>query len=192
MINPFSNSAYLPLPPEAVVLLDSVSPPPRLVAHLVLVHDVASRLTDRVAQSFPAVAFDREAVLFGAATHDIGKAVETAELAQPGKEHEQRGVMMLQEMGIPEKRARFAITHGNWDNAPDIHFEDLLVALADNCWKGKRVDSLETKTVEFLSSASGLAAWTCYAELDEILGSLAEGADARLAWQARFGTEQNS
>ena len=189
MNNPFSNSDYRPFPSEVAKLLERVSAPPRLVAHLILVHDVASKLADGIAQCFPSVAFDRHAVLFGAATHDIGKALDRSELTQPGKRHEERGVELLREMAIPDDRARFAYTHGNWSSGRDITLEDLLVALADNCWKGKRVDELESKTVELLSSASGEAAWTCYAELDEILGSLAADADSRLAWQAAFGTQ---
>lgn len=91
-------------------------------------------------------------------------------------------------MGISEDRARFAYTHGNWNTAQNVAIEDLLVALADNCWKGKRVDELETKTVDFLGSVSGKPTWDCYAVLDDILSSLAVDADARLEWQRQFGT----
>jgi len=145
---------------------------------------------EQLSQAFPNVTFDRDAVLFGAATHDMGKALDVAELVQPGKDHERRGVELLLDMGIPEVRARFAYTHGNWDTAQNVTLEDLLVALADNCWKGKRLDELETKTVNLLSSASGKPAWDCYAELDDILGSLAAHADARLEWQRKFGTKR--
>jgi hypothetical protein len=144
---------------------------------------------ERLTQAFPNVTFDRDTVLFGAATHDLGKALDIAELVQPGKEHERRGFELLLDMGIAADRARFAFTHGNWDTVKDVALEDLLVALADNCWKGKRVAELETKTVNLLSSVSGKAAWDCYAELDDILGSLAADADSRLAWQHEFPAE---
>lgn len=190
MADPLSNSAFRPLPPDVLGLLRRTSAPPRLIAHLVLVHDFASRLTEQLSQAFPNVTFDTDAVLFGAGIHDVGKALDTAELVQPGKEHETHGVELLLQMGIPEGRAKFAYTHGNWNTAQNVTLEDLLVALADNCWKGKRVDELETRAVDLLSSASGKPAWDCYAELDDILGSLAADADDRLEWQRQFGTQR--
>lgn len=81
---------------------------------------------------------------------------------------------------------RFAYTHGNWDGAAAVNLEDLLVALADKCWKGQRVDRLESKISAVLSAASSKPEWACYAELDEILQELTKDADARLAWQQAF------
>jgi putative nucleotidyltransferase with HDIG domain len=190
MADPLENSDFVRLPQDVANLLRRTSSPPRLIAHLILVHDVAFKLVQRIAQVFPNVPFDREAVLFGAATHDIGKALDVAELMQPGKEHEKHGFELLRALEINEDRARFAYTHGNWATIPDARLEDLLVALADNCWKGKRVDELETKTVSLLSSPSGKPMWDCYAELDDILTSLAADADARLAWQSGFHAER--
>ena len=149
MVDPLSNSTFRQLPTDVPNLLREVSAPPRLVAHLILVHDVASKLVEQLSQTFPNVTFDKNEVLFGAATHDLGKALDIAELVQPGKEHERHGVQLLLDMGIPENRARFAYTHGNWNTTQNITLEDLLVALADKCWKGKRVDELETRTVDF-------------------------------------------
>lgn len=189
MENPFSNPAYRKLPPDAVILLQQVSAPPRLVAHLIVVHDVASRLVERICETFPGLRLDREAVVFGASVHDLGKSICTDELGEAGKAHEKRGVELLRSMGISGDRARFAFTHGNWGTAEDLTLEDLIVALADNCWKGKRVDELEVKAVDLLSSASGKPVWTCFADLDEILESLAQDADKRLAWQGAYSTQ---
>lgn len=191
MENPLANPEYRRLPDDAVGLLQEVSSPPRLVAHLVLVHDVAWTLMERISETFPAVHFDREAVLFGASTHDIGKTVCRNELVKSGKEHERRGMELLRGMGVAENRARFAFTHGNWKNAEPITMEDLLVALADKCWKGKRIDELEAMAADRLSRASSKPAGTCRAELDEILGSLACDAEARLAWRDRFDATGN-
>ncbi|WP_420802770.1 hypothetical protein [Streptomyces adustus] len=58
------------LPDRVVELLSSLGSPPRLAAHLRAVHDVAHQLVDWLEQRCPAATFDREAVLFGAATHD--------------------------------------------------------------------------------------------------------------------------
>lgn len=189
MADPFSNPDLRPLPPEVKSLLLRTSASPRLIAHLVLVHDVASRLAERLSQTFPGVSFDKDAVLFGAATHDIGKALSTTELVQPGKKHERRGVHLLLYLGVDENRARFSYTHGNWAAVEGVTLEDLLVALADTCWKGKRVDELEARTVDLLSHASGRPEWDCFADLDGILTSLAAGADSRLAWQQEFRTD---
>jgi hypothetical protein len=61
---------------------------------------------------------------------------------------------------------------------PTIKLEDLLVALADKCWKGQRVDKLESKVTALLSASSSKPEWACYAELDEILQGLTKDADA--------------
>jgi hypothetical protein len=82
--------------------------------------------------------FDRAAVLFGAATHDIGKIVHVAELSGPGSRHEAEGQQLLLAAGVEPRLARFAATHASWH--PGIETEDLLVSLADKVWKAKRVD----------------------------------------------------
>jgi len=49
-----------------------------------LVHDVAAQLTAALQQRHPKLIFDRSAVLYGAATHDIGKVVHPTELTGQG------------------------------------------------------------------------------------------------------------
>jgi HD domain-containing protein len=186
MNDPFLDSTYRQLPQEAVNLLRQLAAPPRLVAHLRLVHDVAASLVERVAAAFPEVTFSKEEVLFGASIHDFGKVIERSELSRSGKQHQQLGVELLHSMGISHARARFAYSHGNWDQMPSVSLEDLLVALADKCWKGKRVDELESKIASLLSAASKKPEWACFAKLDEILQELTKDADARLAWQGAF------
>ena len=93
---------------------------------------------------------------------------------------------MMKKLGVSEQRARFALSHGNWDGNPAIKIEDLLVALADNCWKGKRVSELETKVVDAIARTTGNDHWQVFAILDDILQKLAADADHRLAWQAQF------
>jgi HD superfamily phosphodiesterase len=188
MNDPFLNSTYRQLPQETVNLLRQVAAPPRLVAHLILVHDVAAILAERVTATFPEVTFSREEVLFGASIHDFGKVIERSELNKSGTQHEQRGIELLRSMGISSDRARFAYTHGHWDRMPSVSLEDLLVALADKCWKGKRVDELESKIAALLSAASKRPEWACFAQLDEIVQELTKDADARLTWQGAFET----
>ena len=189
MADPLANSDFRPLPSDVMTLLSRVSASQRLIAHLILVHDVASRLVEQITRTFPNVPFDKDAVLYGAATHDLGKAIHFEELVQAGKAHERRGFELLQELGVSAERARFAFTHGNWETLENVGLEDLLVALADNCWKGKRPEQLESRTVDLLSTLSGRPVWDCYSEPDDILGSLAADADNRLAWQGEFDTK---
>ena len=149
-------------------------------------HDVACRLVDGIQNAFPDLELDSKSVFFGAATHDIGKSIEIEELVAPGKSHEARGADLMKKLGVPEEYARFTQSHGNWDDNPAIQIEDLLVALADNCWKGKRVSELETKAVNAIAGTSGKAHWEVFTALDDILAELAADADSRLAWQAQF------
>jgi hypothetical protein len=135
---------------------------------------------------FPGLKFDADSVFFGAATHDIGKAIYPEELTGPGKSHEEEGAVLLKKHGVSVERARFAYTHGNWKNDPSARIEDLLVALADNCWKGKRIPELEAEAVTSVSIMTGKESWEVFAALDNILTELASDADERLAWQAKF------
>ena len=171
-----TESGLRPLPPEAAAILREVGAPPRLAAHLRAVHDVAAQLLDWLAVAAPGLAVDREAVLFGAATHDIGKALHPHELSGPGHEHEQAGAHMLRRYG---HLARFAATHAQWDR-PDATPEELLVTLADKVWKGRRETGLEERVAALL----GGAPWEAYMVLDDELTRIAEDAEARLAFQA--------
>jgi hypothetical protein len=173
---------YLPLPAEAVALVEAAGAPPRLLAHLRLVHDVAARISTWAGDRLP---FDADAVLFGAATHDIGKVVHPEELEVPGRRHEAAGRELLLRRGVDADRARFAGTHGSW-TAPGIRTEDLLVSLADKVWKAQRVPSLEQLIVDRLAAAGGIEPWQAFLDLDDLLDDIAAGADARLAFQNAF------
>ncbi|MFC0038351.1 HD domain-containing protein [Actinomadura rayongensis] len=159
--------------------------PPRLAAHLRLVHDAARRIADWLQQRHPRLSFDRRAVLFGAATHDIGKALHPAELSGPGSTHEPAGRDLLLQHGFDSDLARFAATHASWDQ-PGITLEDLLVSLADKVWKNKRVLDLEDLVVNHLAHATGHQPWEEYAALDEFLTRLGDIADQRLAFQTTY------
>lgn len=177
-----TESGLLPLPDRAASLLREMRAPPRLAAHLRAVHDVASRLLDWLGQEYPNVTADRDAVLFGAATHDIGKTVHPGELSGPGSTHEQAGYQLLLDHGVAETMARFARTHAAW-TGPNITIEDLLVSLADKIWKAKRVPDLEQLVLDRLAAAAGQQPWEAFLALDTVLTRLAENADYRLAFQ---------
>lgn len=174
-----------PLPPPVADLLRSLNAPPRLAAHLRAVHDVALQLVEWAEHRYPDLTVDREAVLFGAATHDIGKTVHTAELSGPGSSHEETGRELLLAHGFGPDLARFAGTHTAWTD-PDVTLEDLLVSTADKVWKNKRVSDLEDLVISRLAQATGRQPWEEYLALDELLGRIGNGADCRLAFQASF------
>jgi hypothetical protein len=172
-----------PLPTAAETLLADLQAPPRLIAHLRLVHDVACQLVSWMERHHPSVEFDRDAVLFGAATHDIGKVLHPNELSGPGSSHEPAGHELLLARGVEERLARFARTHASW-TADDIGLEDLLVSLADKVWKAKRVPDLEQLVTVRLATAAGQEPWEVFMALDDELDRIASGADARLAFQS--------
>lgn len=174
-----------PLPPRVPPLLRDVCAPPRLAAHLRLVHDVACELVEWVGRYSPGLVLDRTAVLFGAATHDIGKALHVAELSGPGDSHEEAGRALLLAHGVEPRLARFAATHGSWTGDGST-VEDLLVSLADKVWKGKRVTDLEDLVVGRLAGATGSERWEAFLALDGFLDTVAADADRRLAFQASF------
>jgi hypothetical protein len=177
-----------PLPGQAALVLEAVEAPPRLVAHLRAVHDVAAQLLDWIATRGLNVALDPGAVLFGAATHDIGKAQYTAELSGPGSHHEPAGRDLLLKHGVDPNLARFAATHATWNT--DTGLEELLVSLADAIWKNKRRPDLEDLVVSHLATASGREVWDEFLALDDILTRIGDGADARLAYQMSYPVSQ--
>ncbi|NUP52712.1 MAG: HD domain-containing protein [Catenulispora sp.] len=180
-LDDLDHPALRPLPESAVEVLEEVEAPPRLVAHLRAVHDVAAQLVDWVVGRDLPVALDSEAVLFGAATHDIGKVLHPAELSGPGSSHEPAGRDLLVTHGIRPELARFAANHAAWDAGTDL--DELLVSLADAIWKNKRRQDLEDLVVARLAAASGRAVWDEFLALDDVLTRIGDEADARLAYQ---------
>jgi hypothetical protein len=152
---------------------------------LTIVHDVASRLLESLRRAFGNLDVAEGAILFGAATHDIGKTRVPKELVGPGKEHEAAGRDLLVEHGIEPALARFAETHGTWRD-PDSGLEDLLVAFADKIWKAKRIDELEERIARDISEGTGMDFWGVLTRFSDIAEDLAHGAEARLDWLRRF------
>jgi HD superfamily phosphodiesterase len=154
---------YADLPDPVIQLLKSAKAPERLVAHLTLVHDVATKLTKKVRREYPALLFDEQAVLFGAATHDIGKASFPAELVGPGSMHEECGAEILKQFGIPDPLARFPRTHAVWSEQSTI--EDLLVSVADKIWRGKRQEDLERILFQRVSLQLSKPEWEVFVSM---------------------------
>lgn len=171
------------LPPEAQAALAKYAAPPRLIAHLIVVHDVAVRLIEYLAIAWPELAYSQQDVLLGAATHDIGKVVYPDELTGPGARHEEVGPQLLLESDFTANSARFARTHSRWQQDASVQLEDVLVAFSDTIWKGKRDTILEQALVSYIASQSQEEVWKVYIKLDEIADELAQGAHERILWQ---------
>jgi hypothetical protein len=126
--------------------------------------------------------FDAEAVLFGAATHDLGKVLHPGELTGPGNLHERDGSALLERNNVSLELARFATTHASWSRK-SLSLDDLLVALADCVWKGQRLEALEAQVIVKIAEMSGMEAWEVFDKLDELLEKIAAHGEERLAWQ---------
>lgn len=172
-----------PLPPPVAELLDALDAPPRLAAHLRAVHDAAHRLTGTLGEPPVTLAFDRHAVLFGAATHDIGKTEHVAELSGPGSAHEEAGYRLLMRYGVPDRLARFARTHAAW-TGPGIELEDLLVSLADKVCNGRREPALERLLTRQISAVTGCPPGQASTWLDDVVQPVAADAGRLLAFQS--------
>lgn len=170
------------LPDHISELLSKLDAPDRLKKHLQLVHAVTNELLSHIQQKWPEMTLDKELVLFGASTHDIGKSKVQSELFESGKKHEAIGHEMLLTLGFSEEQSRFAFTHGNWEEE-NLPLEDLLVSLSDKIWKGKRIDLLEEKVTQKISEKTETEFWEVYGSLDEIVSRVCVESDQRLNWQ---------
>lgn len=178
-----------PLPDAAQALINRLSAPPRLVAHLLLVHDTAVRLVTLIQAAWPDIILDTDTIVLGAALHDIGKIQHPEELSYTGGEHERVGERLLLDPGIDPRVARYARTHGSWLDKDDIELEDLIVALADTSWKGKRDERLEALIVDKFADATAAERWDIFLALDDMIEKVAEDGNRRVAWQSTFPIE---
>ena len=176
-----------PLPQDVEELLTKLNAPKRLKMHLLIVHDVAATLADAFQQAWATLPLDKDLVRFGAATHDIGKVLHQNELYGHGSHHEESGPTLLMDYGYTPDQSRFARTHGSWRTEPDLTVEDLLVALADSCWKGQRESELETMIAAMISHQLGVESWEVFLTLDDVLDEVTGRAEERLALQAGEG-----
>jgi putative nucleotidyltransferase with HDIG domain len=159
--------------------------PPRLLAHLTTVHHVASIILDWLEKTYPALSLDKEAVRFGAMTHDIGKVTAREEIDRPGADHEKLGYQLLLTYNVSPELARFTYTHSAWTNKTTT-IEDWIVSLADKVWKGKRVIDLEELIVQHISDMVNKEKWEVFGELDDLLTLISQDADKRLAYQSKL------
>jgi putative nucleotidyltransferase with HDIG domain len=164
--------------------------PDRLLAHLTIVHEVAHAILAWLKETYPQINIDKEAVLFGAITHDIGKIRAVEELNKPGSTHEKLGYELLLEYGVSPDQARFTYTHSQWMK-PDTKLEDWVVSLADKVWKGKRVVEIEERIINHIHEITNEQRWGIFLKLDDFLQSIAKDAHQRLLSQASQKTSPN-
>jgi hypothetical protein len=176
-----------PLPTVVQDLCQQFNATPRLVVHLQVVHEAAGKSVLGLKKALPGITLDEPAILFGAATHDLGKTMHPEELGASGEKHQENGPALLISKGVDPRLARFALTHGRWDDTMSV--EDFVVALADNVWNGRRLPDLEAIIARRIAGQTGVPEWQVFSWLDEILGETAEGADERLAYQRSFGVD---
>ncbi len=169
-------------PEKITAILNNVNAPDRLKRHLHLVYSTAKEFLYLIKKEWPELELKEELILFGSATHDIGKSKIKNELYEHGNQHEKVGKQLLSELGFTESESRFTETHGNWQT-PSLPLEDLIVILADKLWKGKRIYELEEKIGQIISSELQLNYWQLYTKFNAILEKISLGADERIAWQ---------
>ncbi len=162
---------------DALALLTELGAPPHLVRHHALVAEAATDLVAGLAE-YRRV-FDGAVVVLGAAVHDAGKILHPAEMRGPGHRHEAAGRDLLLVQGLPHL-ARYCVSHAQW-SPPGVPLEDLLVALADKLWKGKRVQALEHAVVTRLAAATGAEFWEVFVHADSAFERVAADGATRLA-----------
>jgi HD superfamily phosphodiesterase len=163
---------------EARALLVKLGASERLVRHTVLVAEAAEIVLRELA--LLGVGVDTHFVGLGVVFHDTGKIEHPSELAQPGHEHEADGERLLLRAGVDAAVARCCLSHARWAQMT-TSFEELLVALADTLWKGKRNAHLEKVVVERAAALAGKPFWDLFVPLDTCFERVATGGAERLA-----------
>lgn len=153
---------------------------------MLLVHDVAHTLIKAIICTWDNLNIDEDLILFGAATHDIGKCIHINELSEKGHKHEQEGKLLLISLGVPEEKAKFAASHATWSEKSTI--EELCVSLADKIWKGSRIHDLEDLLIEKIATETKMEHWGIFSLLDSIIEDITRDADERLSFQNNFST----
>lgn len=162
---------------DAYNFLNSIEAPDHLVSHVKLVGEAADLLIQKCEEL--GLALDFEFIRVGVAIHDIGKIVHFNEMSGPGSDHEPEGEKILLEKGISPKLARVCMSHARWQEM-ECSIEELLIALSDKLWKGKRVEALELKVVGHIASLLNVGRWDIFSDLDLQFEEIASGGHERL------------
>lgn len=162
---------------DAFDLLKALGAPEHLQMHVTLVGEAADLIMDGL--SGIGVSVEAEFVRIGVALHDIGKIIHTHEMTGPGSEHEPDGECLLLEKGVSSRLARCCMSHARWQEM-ECSLEELLIALSDKLWKGKRVEELELLVIDRIAQIQSMDRWDIYEPLDSLFESIAADGDSRL------------
>ncbi len=163
---------------SAYEFLKQLDAPPRLIRHIYLVGEAANLLIKKLNQMN--INFDENFVSLGVAFHDAGKIIHSQELVSPGNQHEPDGEELLIINGVNPRLARCCLSHARWKTM-ECSLEELIIALADKVWKGKREVDLEKAVIERISKLIDKDFWELFIELDSYFESIASQSEERLA-----------
>lgn len=163
---------------EAYLLLESLGASNRLITHLKLVGEAAEELLEKLRSL--QIDIQENIVRLGVAVHDAGKIIHTNELHEKGNLHEPAGEALLLEAGVQPEIARCCLSHARYESM-EVSFEELLVALSDKLWKGKREENLELEVIDRVAEKLNKNRWDVYSELDECFEKIALKGDERLS-----------
>ena len=162
---------------DAYELLNKLEAPDHLKLHVRLVGEAADLLIQKCNEL--EVLIDENLIKIGVAIHDIGKIIHVNEMSGAGSEHEPTGERMLLDKGVDPKIARCCLSHAQW-NKMECSLEELLIALSDKLWKGKRVQELELEVIDRISNSLAKDRWAVFEELDTQFEYIASGGHERL------------
>lgn len=158
-------------------LLVDHNAPARLIEHLELVSGVARLLTEQAI--FLESGLDSGFIIAGAMLHDFGKIWIPSELDVPGNLHEARGEVEALASGVPAALARVCKTHAQWRTL-EVSDEELVIALADHLWKGKREPALEERVTRRVAGRLGVDYWDVWGACDAAFEAASSEATSRL------------
>lgn len=162
---------------DAYQFLKKMDAPSKLIVHVKLVGEAAELLISKLREL--QVNFNKDFVRLGVALHDSGKIIHPKELVAKGSNHETDGEKFLIANGVDPKLARCCRSHSQW-RVMECSFEELLIALADILWKGKRNAQLEDMVITRLARKSHKEYWELFLEMDSCFEMIALEGDSRL------------
>lgn len=168
----------LETPEEALKMLTRLGAPSRLIRHLELVGEAGEEMTSKLDDL--KVQYNKTLVLVGIAVHDAGKILHPEELEAGGSLHEAEGEKLLLQQGVAKEIARCCRSHSQYKNM-DVSFEEMLIALADKLWKGKREADLELMIIDEIARRLKSDRWDLFEPLDTCFEEIASNGNQRLS-----------
>lgn len=162
---------------DAYTFLEEIGAPSRLIKHAKLVGEAAELLIEKCKEL--SITMNYELIELGVAFHDSGKILFPSELDAPGDLHEPAGQELLLEYGLDPNIARCCLSHARYDDM-EVTVEELIIALSDKLWKGKREGNLELKIIDKLACLIGKGRWEIFSEFDSVFEQIAADGTDRL------------